>query len=228
MITNYDQYLSLIKEGLIRTHNIIEYQDTLDIEFNKLDFDLKIKSKFEFTIEFFNIDKVKQHVLDGILPILNNLGYFPSFMWVTNKKGMLNTLKFDESYISNKYTEIKLRMESKYEDGAYSNDLDVPEKAYHLTKQKFKDNIFKNGLYPKSLNRKTKHLDRIYMFKYLDQYGDLLKVLKISDVDDEQYMLLEVELSDKNIIHTDPNYTDGFYTTDNIHQKNIKILKENM
>ena len=230
MIANYKEYFSLVKEGLIRTHNIIDNQDILDIQFGSanLKFNLKIKDKFEFTIEFFNIDKIKQHILDGILPIINNLGYFPSYIWVTNKKNMLNSFKFDEKYISNKYKNIKIRFESKYDDGAYSNDLKVPTIAYHLTKQRFKEKIIKNGLYPKSLNRKTIHLDRIYMFKYLQQYNDLLKVLKISDVDEEDYMLLEIKLSNKNIIHTDPNYSDGFYTTDNIPFSDIKILKENL
>lgn len=50
----------------------------------------------------------------------------------------------------------------------------------------------------------------------------------MTDIDDEKYMLLEIKLTDKNIIHTDPNYVDGFYTTDNIHPKNIKIIKENI
>jgi len=230
MIKTYEEFFSLIKEGLIRTHNIIDNQDILDIHFGSanLEFDLKIKNKFDFTIEFFNIDKIKQHVLDGILPIINNLGYFPSYIWVTNIKGMINSFKFDEKYISNSYKNIKIRFESKYDESGYKNDLQVPSVAYHLTKKRFKEKIIKNGLCPRSLNRKTIHLDRIYMFKYLIQYSDLLKSLKITDVYDEEYILLEIKLSDKNIIHTDPNYADGFYTTDNIPFSDIKIIKENL
>ena len=137
----------------------------------------------------------------------------------------------DFKYLSNKFIEIMITFESKYESGAYRNNLKVPNIAYHLSIQLFKNNILENGLYPKSLNRKSKHPERIYMFYNKNKYLELLQSLKISDIfnnKDNKYMLLEIKLTDKNIIHTDPNYIDGFYTTDNISVKNIKILKENI
>lgn len=51
------------------------------------------------------------------------------------------------------------------------------------------------------------------------------KVVCNTDIYDK-YMLLEIKLNDKYIIHTDPYY--GFYTKDNISQDKIKILKENL
>jgi len=44
---------------------------------------------------------------------------------------------------------------------------------------------------------------------------------------DRDYILYKVKLSDRNIIHTDPNYINGFYTTDNISPFDIEIIKIN-
>lgn len=235
MITNYTQYLSLIKEGLIRTHNIIENEQTLRLHLDSMDFEyeLNVINKFIYEISFFNINKIQQEIINGILPINNLFGYYPSYMWLELPNGMKNNHKFNINDISNKYKNIKIRFESKYEDGAYMNDVDVPPIMYHLTKQKYNEKIEKNGLYPKSYNRKTKHPERIYMFLNLIQtdilLSILLSILKQTDAKNgilnEKYMLLEIKLTENNIIHTDPNYLNGFYTTDNIHPKNIKILK---
>ena len=70
MITNYKDYLSLIKEGLIRTHSIIKYSNTLETELNSFinekDYQLSINSKFKFTLEILNNKK------DDIYKIIRN------------------------------------------------------------------------------------------------------------------------------------------------------------
>jgi hypothetical protein len=233
MINSYSEYLNLIKEGLIKTYNIEKYSGTLDIEFNAIGikFELDIKSKFKFDLRILNPNKLNQNQLDMIITICNNLGYYPSFIYITNEKGKINSFIYDKNFLSNKYFYLKLTFEAKYEDGLYKNDLKIPEQAYHLTKQKYKEKILYNGLYPKSYNRKTKHPDRIYLFYDLNDYIDLLNGLKINDsfkLENNEYILLEVKLNDKMIIHTDPNYDKGFFTYDNITPKCIKVIKENL
>jgi len=93
---------------------------------------------------------------------------------------------------------------------------------------KNRQKILKIGLYPKSGNRKTYHSDRIYLFYNKDECGKILKELKFSDKTITNYDFYEIELDNTNIIHSDPNYFNGFYTYDNISPKNIKILKSGL
>ena len=167
---------------------------------------------------------------DFIISINNNLGYYPSYVWVKNDLGW-NSFKFDMEYLSSKYKSIKIRFEAKYEDGLYKNDLEVPNKSYHLTDQRNKEKILEKGLCPKSNNRVSFHKDRIYMFYNENDYKQLLNNLKANDNKNnlsKQYMLLEISLKDEYIIHTDPNYNNGFFTYENIPPNNIKIIKEDL
>jgi len=45
---------------------------------------------------------------------------------------------------------------------------------------------------------------------------------------DRNYTLYKVKMNDKMIIHSDPNYSKGFYTYDNISPKNIEIIFDNL
>jgi len=239
MIINYNQYLSLIKEGLIRTHNIEKYEYLLksELDYLQLPHDIKIINKFQFILLLKNTHIAYNNALLEMLKYVNNLGYYPSKIKVNNEISNI----FDMKYLSNKYKEIEIIFEAKYEDGLYKNNLEIPKKAYHLTKQIYKDKIENNGLYPKRKNRKGNHLERIYLFYDIKNYKSLLETLKFNDIlykkhkddniknnDNGKYMLLEVKLTDENIIHTDPNYIDGFYTTDNISVNHIKIIEENL
>jgi hypothetical protein len=233
MILNYTNYIQFIKEGLISTHNIEKYHDSLEIELNSVGIknEIEIKSKFVYVLNILNSNELDDNLLRFIIDINQNLlGYYPSYIWVKNNFG-INGFVFDEKYLSNKYSNIKIRFEAKYEDGLYKNDLEIPEFAYHLSPDNKKNKILKDGLCPKSYNRKTKHPDRLFLFYNLDDYETLLKSLKWNDkINDlnRNYTLYKVKLNDKMIIHTDPNYSKGFYTYDNVSPKNIEILKEGL
>lgn len=76
---------------------------------------------------------------------------------------------------------------------------------------------------------KLNNPERIYLFYDINKYESLLKTLKISDLkndNDYNYILLEINMNKNMVIHSDPNYTDGFFTYDNISVNDIKILKE--
>lgn len=230
----YLQFIEYLKEGLIFTHNIEKYKSSLDIQLSNLlpDFDIDIENKFIFNLNIKNTDTIDNEILKHIPEmILNLFGYYPSYMWVTNNSDNDNKFKFDDNYLNNKYKNIKIRFEAKYDDGIYKNTLDVPPKAYHLTPQKNKERILKTGLYPKTYNRNTRHPERIYLFYDIDNYESLLKTLKISDLkndNEDNYILLEINMNKNMVIHSDPNYIDGFFTYDNISVNDIKILKENL
>lgn len=230
----YKKYLSSIREGLIITHNIQLYKSSLEIELNSLniEYNLDIISKYQFDIEILNLKNIKNDTLNHMVEWVTHLfGYFPSYVWLENNSGKKNHFKYNEKYLSNIYSKIKIRFEAKYNDRSFKNDIVVPDIAFHLTPQKNKESILRRGLYPKRKNRKSTHPERIYLFYNLNEYKILLNSLKQSDYmngDVFDYLLLEVKLSEGNFIHTDPNYTNGFFTYDNINPKNIKILQENL
>lgn len=220
-----------LKEGLIVTHNIINYKTSLIslLDQYNIEYDINIKDKLEFFITIYNPNK---YTCGTIVSICNNLGYFPSYIYVTLKNNMINNFKFDKFKYSDNIKEFKIKFEAKYDDKLYKNDIICPDILYHLTYQKYKQSILQKGLYPKSKNRLSVHPERIYLFKNLNDFNNLVDKLKMSDVINnisEYYMLLEIDSSDdKFILHTDPNYRLGYFTYDNININNIKFLKENI
>lgn len=230
MIYDYKKYLKLIKEGIIFTHNIEKYQNNLDIQLSSIGVKHKINiiSKFIYDLDILNSKELSNDVLKYAININQNLlGYYPSYIWIVNEIGK-NGFVFDERYLSNEFLNITIRFESKYEDGLYKNDLEIPEYAYHLSPKNKRDKILKNGLCPHSYNRKTKHPDRLYLFYEIDDYEDLLKNLIFNDRMigiDREYDLYKIRMNDKMIIHSDPNYDRGFYTYDNISPADIKLIK---
>jgi len=166
MVLDYKKFTGLIKEGLICTHNIQKYYNSLDVQLRYVGVksNIDIESKFVYNIDILNLQDLSNDVLEYVINLNQNLlGYYPSFIWVTNKVGM-NGFPFDMKYLSNKYIGIKIRFESKYDDCSYKNDINVPNIAYHLSPLNKKEKILKNGLCPKSFNRKTNHPERIYLF----------------------------------------------------------------
>ena len=146
-----DKYVKYIKEGLIKTYNIEKYYNSLDIELSAIGikFNIDIKSKFIYDLEILNVQELSDEKLKYVVDINKNLlGYFPSYIWLQNNFG-INGFKFNNKYISNKYLNIKIRFESKYEDGLYKNDLEVPNVSYHLSPVKNRNKILSLGLYPK-------------------------------------------------------------------------------
>lgn len=233
MILNYERYLSMVKEGLIRTYNIEKYHTNLEIELNSIgiNYNINILNKFIYELEILNVSELTNNILNHIIEINQNLlGYYPSYIWVKNN-GMINSFKFDIKYLNIKYDYIRIRFESKYEDGVFKNDIEIPEIAYHLSPVKNREKILKNGLCPKSFNRKTLHPERVYLFYDLNDLSNLLTSLKLNDKlkgVNYLYTLYKIDMNKDIIIHTDPNFTNGFYTTDNISPYNIKIIKDNL
>lgn len=102
-------------------------------------------------------------------------------------------------------------------------------KLYHITRRESLPKIRREGLVPKSRDKQTHHLDRIYFFK--KDYGkDVFKKISEDLYGNNTsfgYAVIEVDLNkiDKNIIfHNDLNTKDGIYTTDNIPPDALKVI----
>jgi hypothetical protein len=231
-MNNYNDFIKLLKEGLIRTHDMRRYDSTLSINLDSIGLKHKIVVKNKFVYEVYINDTNKEKI-DILLDYSKNIyGYFPSYFYITLNNNLSNSFIYDdelfEKEISKKnIKEIKIRFEAKYDDGLYKNDNEVPDFAYHLSPESYKKEIVKYGLIPKAKNRLNTHSDRIY-FLYDDNYSDLLKRLKANDTKNmikNDYVLYKISFKDLNIvIHTDPYFSDGFYIYDNIKPDRIEII----
>lgn len=228
---------------------------------------IKIYDKYRYEIILNNPKQLLENdVFELLIQQSNLLGYYPSYIFFVNKsemeRGMIFIAKSGEDIFNNFYDEIlkdknlsedrthekkkifnnikeiRIRFESKYEEGLYKNTLSVPDKAYHLSPSIRKEKILKFGLCPKSNNRVSYHIDKIHLFYNLEDYNNILKKLKRNDIINNKnydYTLYEVDLSKKEtdsgefIIHTDPNCINvGFVLYDNIDQHRLKVLNDNL
>lgn len=230
MIKNYKEYSNLLKEGLIRTHDINKYQRILTdyIDSLNIKYSINIVDKLKFYVE---LQTNNLNVVESVNHQSYTLGYFPSEYKVTLLNGMSNKFK-ELNFNFQNISSVEVSYESKYEDGLYTNNIICPNKLYHLSKSKNWDSIDKNGLYPKSKNRVSVHPERIYLFDDINNYIPLLNRLKLSDGINGfnyKYDLLEIDTSgDKLILHTDPNYRFGYFTYDNISPNIINRIKNNI
>lgn len=233
----YKEFINLIKEGLIKTYNILKHSNTLEMNLKSIGYDinLNIIDKYQYSILIFNPKWFLKNdeIFNLFFEFNENMGYFAtSFKEYRNER--YNIFKIKEKDIKenlNTISKIEIFFESKYELNNYTNILDIPDIAYHLSPVKNKKRIDNYGLVAKSHNRKSFHPDRIYFFYNLDNYHSLLNELKMNDIFNEKqqkYNLYEVNFNGNEIIHSDPNYSKGFYTYDNIHPNNIKIIMKNL
>ena len=231
LITTYEDFITVIKEGLITTHNITKYSRILTDYLDNLNINHKINilDKLKFYLEV-NINDIT--TLECINHQAYTLGYFPSEYKLTLKSGLSN--KFKEIDIDNLQNVkiIEITYEAKYDDGLHKNDVICPPKLYHLTYDDNYQSISNKELYPKSKNRLSIHPERIYLFDDINNSNVLLNNLKISDRlkgINKTYSLLEIDSSnDKLILHTDPNYRLGYFTYDNISPILIKRINNNL
>lgn len=216
MINSYKEYLNLLKEGLITTHRISKYRIIIDNFLIDYKYNIKINDNDTFSLELYEKD-IDFYI--SLLSLINNLGYYPSYIWVSREKK--NSFKYDfdvmKKEIKNeKFKNIKLLLEAKF-DIEIEN---IPKQIYHIFMMKYENKIFKNGLIPKSRMRKTYHPDRCYFTYSKIESENLINEFKFIDKVnniDEKYDILIVNTSEIDDIkfYNDPNSV-GFYTYDNI------------
>lgn len=100
------------------------------------------------------------------------------------------------------------------------------QKLYHLTKTSRVKKIMDGGLNPKSSNQRFAYPDRIYLGLDPDELERVL--LPKFKTGNEGYSILSVNVNclPKGMkFNIDPNYPDGVFTTGNIPQKAIEVVK---
>jgi hypothetical protein len=181
---------------------------------------------------YINNFKLHLDVLNDIL--INEFGWFPSEIEILNLHGTIKKDKYNEEYILDKFSYFK-DLTIKYE-AKYDKESIIPKKLYHLSIQEYENKILKNGLVPKSKSKLTRTLDRIYLSDTQDGCFKLVNQMKFiyfnnpkKDLINTKWIIYEIDTDKTNIsLYKDPNYTNGYYTTDNISPNSIKIVsKEN-
>lgn len=249
IIKYFKDYIVSLNEGLIKTYpgdvvstNLTNYLISLDILFN-VEF-LKDKNKIILTLNFFNSISTSNldYLFDGINSIIvNRGGWFPTQMNIENVYGMKNTLKYNINnlYLNNKvYNNVQIVYEAKYDEKIET----IPAKLYHLSIGEYKKKIIKYGLYPKSKDKLTSHLDRVYLCDNIGDCEYLITRMKLYYNEEKLFniynkqkrnydknttpIIFEIDNSEQFIksLYKDPNYENGYYTLDNIPPNKIKLV----
>ena len=238
---NIENFVDAINEGLIHTYNINTSTSILKKWYNSMTkyFNIEILSNdtFEITVT----DKISTTLFRVLIRDINNLGYFPSIVYLENEHNMINQFKYDFDKINNilmskNIIKLIISCEKKFDD-----EILILNTVFHVCKERNISKIFRNGLSPRSKNRVSTHPERIYFCLDIESCEDLIDKFKINDniknLPEQKYNILKINIPDlisdlkkhnKEIIfRKDPNMNkNGVYTYDNIPKEYIKLLNE--
>lgn len=230
-------YIKQLTEGLISTADIKKAEVILSRVFHKLEFNYVIAKIIETSTLFIKFKNkiISQNDYMNILSTINTCGYFISEYNFYDKNDneidkLIHSNNITEDFIYGLFNKMNnseftmIIIESKF-----NSVIQVPKYIYHLTLSKNYDKIMKKGLIPKTNNRRTMHLDRIYFG--LDRINTLGLA---SQFGSGEYFLLEIDtdkLINKNDIkptfYDDPDFSNnGIYTYSNIPPRAITKIDE--
>ncbi len=219
----YDYKVQKLYEGLIHTTDISSSIRILNSTYNYLSC-----SKKNNTIELLINKKNVKFILSNfnlILSTINNLGWFPAkIIYLTDK---VQRKKWSALIVNqilelvDTYSYIQIVLEAKYD-----LEVDIPNKVYHISPYYNKDKIQKYGLTPKAKNKISTHPDRIYFSKTIEDAKLLGRpIQKYLKVKENKFVIYEINTDGIDRLFKDPNFSNGYYTLENIHPKNIKIIE---
>lgn len=242
----FNEYVKLLNEGLIKTHDgqtsltyLLDILKSLKIDVSGY---VKNNNIISISINRFNTidnDDIKP-LFDTIKSYMINLfGWFPTSMEIKLINGLSNKKQYDEDEIVLKkrnISELNIEFDSKF---------DILEKytgkLYHLSIQEYQNKILKHGLEPKSKNKLTSHLDRIYVCKTVEDCKILIPqmILHYNDIKNyhkyelgnkkyrknTDWIIYEINVKDINL-YKDPRYMNGYYILDNINKDYINIIEK--
>jgi len=234
--TYKEEYELNLQEGLIKTTKIGEAINILKKQFPNWFFQY-YKGDKDFVIEILKLKEgIQPEYFEKLLPLLNNLGYFISYMEIygnwdpTTKTTVRIKDKYDEKIVKNafqnpKIHSIYLECEAKFDQKVNK----IPEFLYHVSPLRSWEKIQKVGLVPKSRSKKAYHPERIYLGKDEKNTASLApKFYQLEGVKD--WVLLKINTNmvpgDYLKLYYDPNYEYGYYTLNNIPPQAIEKVKD--
>lgn len=227
----YTTFSEYILNETLKTTPINKAISNIETELSLLRYDFSIESDEDnkLYITLYNVNKTQ--IFSLLLDTLNNLlidrhGWFPSKFYIKNINGFQNVLKYDQDYLVNNQDyikEVKICYEAKYD-----LEVDKIDILYHLTIQEYKNKISKIGIVPKSKNKLSRHLDRIYLCKNVDDCYFLINKMNVHYSNknniNSKWIIYKIDNLELNLkLYKDPNYKNGYYCVDNIHPKYLTI-----
>lgn len=230
----FNEYINHINEGLLKTYNIdfvIDKSLQLLSHLN-VNFDIIKNPNNTIKLIIFNFNKV---YIDKLFDMLNSnfvnmFGWYPSYMYITNNANMKNQMNYDENYLKKVHlylTKVSIIYESKFDE-----EINLPNKLYHISIQEYKNKILKNGITPKTKSKLSSHGNRIYVCKNIQDCLELIPRMNFYFFDKKnintKWLIYEIDTENLDLkLYKDPNYINkGYYLLGNIPPKNIKIIKE--
>lgn len=230
-----EEYELNLQEGLIKTVPVGESISILKKQFPNWFFTYN-KEENDFEIEVLKVkDGIKLEYFEKLLTLLNNLGWFISFMeiqgnWDADTKTAINIKdKYNEKILKNSFANPKihtiiLSCEAKFDFKVDKN----PEELYHITPAKYWDKIQKQGLVPKSRSKASYHPDRVFLAK-TERYAEDLGKKFYQKTGIKEWALLKINTKlipgEYFKLYTDPNYMNrGYYTLNNIPPQAIEKI----
>lgn len=227
--TYKEEYELNLKEGLIKTNPIGQSISILKKQFPSWNFQYE-KGNNNFTIEILKRkDGIKFEYFEKLLSLLNNLGWFISYMEIYGSEIVLKD-RYNEDIVRDafKSTEIDsiyLECEAKFDQKVNK----IPEYLYHVTPLLNWEKIKTIGLVPKSRSKRAFHPERVYLGKDEDT-TTRLSPLFYQTTGEKNWVLLKI---DTNLIpggyfklYYDPNFKYGYYTLNNIPPQAIEKIKD--
>lgn len=243
-IDSYNEYIEyFITEGLISSAGILKAQHIITRFISQLgyvlhsDIDKTTDTLFiKFESIYLNTNRGREEDIFKILSNINSCGYFVTeFAFYDKHDNYLNTLVhlnvltdefLDELFIRLANSEyVMMTIETKF-----NKEIKPPKFLYHLTLSNNYDKIKRKGLIPKTENKRTRHLDRIYF--RLDKINTKGLAKQFGK---GEYILLEINTdelrNDKGILeikfYDDPDFSNyAVYTYENIKPSAISKIED--
>lgn len=193
-----------IIEGLIFTHDSQKSCDIINRRFTE------INSNVEKDGEVYIEGNFKE--LSNYIPLFNNLGYF------------ISNLTIDGTEWTKLYNDdtkpLALLLEPKFD----TKITTIPKELYHTTLLRNDVGIKKNGLIPRSNNKRSNHPDRIYLtdsYKTAFEFGVYLS----KNNDEQPFSIYKVNFDNETTLYRDINLVNsGYYILGNISPKVIEKI----
>lgn len=222
------QEANAVYEGLIRSVSPYEAVTRIKFQFPDVKAVVERDPGHPAAVVFLDMTstKVKPADFDRLMTLVNNLGWYPSWMNVNKKRGG----KFDaasvQATLGTPRSRLVVQLEAKYD----VEEIKIPHVLYHATPVRHGQKITTLGLVPRSKAASIVYPDRIYLAKDLDNLVDVL----IPHIADSKQLhggwaVFQITGLDKMVppprLFFDPLYPHGYYTMSNIPPANLKLLK---
>jgi len=240
-IYKYDNFMSFLNEGLIKTYSLEKSKQLIRSFFSKkIGYGIKTDSDKKTGTIFIKGQSniIYNKDIKGLIRVIVLCGYFPSTIEFYNKDdNFIDTISFSNDFdqFTNKLNEnllesfyFQITIESKF------NKIikNVPDKLYHISRISNVVKITKFGMNPRSKNKKAYHPDRVYLGYDANNVSNIA-----NQFGKGEYVLYEIDMTKIGSNNTplinyiklydDPDFSGyGCYTHENIPPNCIKpILK---